>query len=127
MNRKSAAFFLMAMGVLALAFGFYLTFFQTKGYAETTAVIERIEEHGDFDDTSYDVYVRYSVDGREYHGESDFYSAGYREGKEIKIFYIPDNPEQIHGDAGHMGIYLMAIGPVLTLLGVAYLFRKIGY
>jgi len=34
-------------------------------------------------------------------------------GKEVKIYYNPENPEEIHGDAKGFGLYLMILGPVL--------------
>ena len=125
LSRKKTALCLIAAGALALAFGCYLMFFETKGYVATTATIERIEEHWTGDDTTYEVYVRYTADGSVYHGKSDVYSAGYREGKQIKIFYNPNNPEQIHGDSQNMGIYLIILGPVLALIGTAYLKGKL--
>ena len=66
------------------------------------------EEHAG-DDEEHDVYVAYSVDGKEYNALSDTYSSSYFEGKEITIFYNPDNPAQIHGDSKLLGIILMAI------------------
>ena len=128
---KSTALAFMVVGVLVLAFGCYIAFFETKGYVATTAVIERIEEYESgidadgFTEYSHDVYVSYSVNGRLYEAKSDYYSARYREGQEIKIFYNPDNPEQIHGDSKNFGIYMMVLGPVLTLIGAVVLFRRV--
>ena len=131
MGVKQTAFAFMVVGVLVLAFGCYLAFFETKGYVATTAVIDRIEEYESgtdadgFTEYDHDVYVTYSVNGNVYTGKSDYYSGGYREGQEIKIFYNPDNPEQIHGDSKNFAIYLMALGPVLALIGTVSLFRKV--
>ena len=126
MDTRETALLLMVAGVLVLAFGCYMTFFETKGYVETMAVIERIDRFtSGTDETEYHVYVSYSVNGKTYNGMSDYYSAGYREGQEIKIFYNPDDPEQIHGDAKNFGIYLMVLGPVLTLIGIVSLLRRV--
>lgn len=123
-NTNALAF--MAAGLLMLAFGFYLMFFETKGYEKTTAVIERIEEYGSLDDEMHDVYVRYSVNGNTYDGMLDYYSPGYQVGKEIPIYYNPDNPEQIHGESRGMQIFLIAAGPVVFVLGTVDLFRRRG-
>ena len=69
----------------------------------------------------YDVYVNYSVDGKEYTGKSDYYSGSYKEGMEIKISYDPNDPTKIHGDSKGMGIILMIAGSVTIVVCVVLL------
>ena len=112
-NKKTALIVVAVIGVLALAFGIYLRYFETRGFVKTTAVIERIDENylgtdaDGHDDYQYDVYVMYSADGKTYHGRSDTYSAGYKEGKRIPIYYNPENPEEIHGDSRILAVACM--------------------
>lgn len=119
---KKTALILLLFGVFFLGMGIFNTFFHGKGLAETTAVIERIEDIQDFDAegdpiTTHETYVRYEVDGKEYHGKSDVYEIGYSVGKEIKIYYDPSNPEKISGDSFKIGIVFMAVGCVIILVG----------
>ena len=129
MNRIFVFAVAVLLGFAALAAGIYMTFFERRGFKETTAVIEKIDEIYDGTDEDgmtryrYDVYVVYTVDGKEYHGVSDFYSGTYKEGKRIKIFYNPDDPEQIHGDSFGAGIYCMIIGPVLIAVPLIIFIR----
>ena len=122
--RREVIFLLL--GLLFLGVGVYVTFFLTRGYVATTAVIERVElVPGTVDEAdTYKPYVRYSVDGSIYHAWSDVSSSSYREGKRIKIFYNPANPEEIHGSAGFVGVAAMAAGAVCMAAGSAGLFKE---
>ena len=72
----------------------YIHFIRTAN--ETTGVIVSITTYYDSDDDlRYRVYVRYSVDGREYDGEYGSYHTGMIEGQSVKIYYDPDNPRHI--------------------------------
>ena len=118
--RRELTFLLL--GLLFLGVGVYATFFLTRGFVATTAVIERVElVPGTM---TYKPYVRYSVDGSIYHAWSDVSSSSYREGKRIKIFYNPANPEEIHGSAGFVGVAAMAAGAVCMAAGSAGLFKE---
>ena len=118
--RREVIFLLL--GLLFLGVGVYATFFLTRGFVATTAVIERVElVPGTM---TYKPYVRYSVDGSIYHAWSDVSSSSYREGKRIKIFYNPANPEEIHGSAGFVGVAAMAAGAVCMAAGSAGLFKE---
>ena len=129
-NKKYAFIFGAVLGVLALAFGIYLRYFETRGFVKTTAVIERIDEtylgtdadgHADY---QYDVYVEYYAKGKTYHGKSDIYSAGYKEGKKIPIYYNPENPEEIHGDSRNFAVACMLLGPIVTAGSMFMLIRE---
>ena len=114
--------FVILLGVAAFVGGIFITFIRGNGFTETTAVIDRIEEVYDgasTSNTSYEVYVHYTVDGKEYSGKSDYYAPGYKEGKTIKIYYNPENPAEITGNSRGMGIYMIIIGAALAVGGVA--------
>ena len=69
----------------------------------------------------YEVYVNYIVDGKDYSEKTDYYAGNYKEGMEIKIFYNPDDPTQIHGDKGTFGIVMMIGGAVVTVICIVLL------
>ena len=125
-------FFVMSivLGAIATAAGIYMTFFERNGFVETTAVIDHIDEiyvGTDADNMSeyqYDVYVNYTVDGKDYQSRSDYFSGRYKPGMEIKIFYDPSDPSRIHGDSLGFGIYLLIIGPILFAVPVILFIRE---
>ena len=129
MKKLLLALMFFLAGVACLGFGIYLKFFQNRGYEQTDAVIERLETiYSGYDDDGneqydHNVFVSYTIDGKEYKGELDTYESSYEEGKTIKIFYRPDDPADIHGDSGMMGLILLIIGPVI-MLGAAFAFLR---
>ena len=129
MNRKIFFIIFAVFGLALFGFGIYMTFFELNGYKETKAVIDHVDEiyigmdEDGGSEYEYNVFVRYSVDGKEYYNESDFYAAGYEAGKEIKIYYNPDDPSQIHGNSQGFGIYLLILGPVVAAVSV-FIFVK---
>lgn len=132
MNKTLGAIIAIVLGLACVGFGVYTQFFQTKGFEETTATITKIEENWRGyneetmeDEYDYDVYVKYTVDGKEYEGKADTYDGSYVEGKEITVFYNPSNPADIHGDSGILGIIMIAAGAVLTIAGVIMLIKRI--
>lgn len=120
MSRKTTLIIAIVFGVLLFAIGIYLSFFQTRGYARTTAIIDRIEETwrgtdaDGSDEYDYEVWVTYSAEGKTYSGELDTYNSSYKVGKRIRIYYDPENPEKIHGDSRKLGMILWIAGPVLA-------------
>lgn len=120
-GRGLSAVILLVMGIGLIAIGAYLSFFQTKGFKSTTATIERIEtidkgyDSDNRRDIDHEVYVTYTVDGKTYTNmRLDTYASSYNPGKDVKIYYNPANPADIHGDVGIMGI-LMLIGGIILL------------
>lgn len=116
----------LLLGLACLGGGIYMKFFEHNGLQETTAVIERIETvyHGTERDDEHDVYVKYTVDGTEYHSRSDYYAEGYEEGKTVRIWYDPSDPGVIHGDSENFGIYVLCVGAVITAAGVVMMLRR---
>ena len=115
----------LILGVLVFGFGTYMKFFEHGGMKQTEAVIERIDiTYWDSErNNEYDVYVAYTVDGTEYHAKSDYYSQGYEEGKTIRIWYDPSNPENVHGDSENFGIYMMCAGALACIVGIVQIIR----
>lgn len=125
MNRKTTLIAAMAIGILICVLGVYLSFFETRGFVRTTAIIDRIDQTWSgtdadgVDEYDYDVWVTYSAEGKTYSGELDTYSSGYEVGKRIRIYYDPANPEKIHGDSRKLGFILAVAGPVVAVAAAA--------
>ena len=126
MKKQGLQILAIVLGVLALGYGVYMTFFERNGYIKSTAVIEQIDEifsgvDGDgASDYTYDVYIYFSTaEGRTVRTKADNYKSSYAVGKRIPIWYNPENPEQVHGDNRLLGVILMIVGP-LVAAGSAY-------
>lgn len=119
---------LCIIGLIVLLVGGNITFFSHRGYVETTAVITKIEEvpRINAEDTNdHKVYVQYEVDGQTYEQASDHYQFDYSVGKEIRIYYDPNNPTIISGSSNVAGIVFMAFGGVIILVsGILMLTNK---
>jgi len=87
-------------------------------YPKTEAVIDdikvRISDDPDESD-SYDVYVTYTVDGKNYRSLLNDYDASYKVGGKTEIHYNPDDPAEI------LSTQLTPIIIALVIWGVAFL------
>lgn len=87
-----------------------------ENYLPTEAVISEIRISSD----SSDAYATYVVDGKKLKAKLDVYSSDMYEGKEIEIYYDPDNPSDVTYLEG-MRIFTTVfsiIGAVLTVIGL---------
>ena len=87
-----------------------------ENYIPTEAVISEIRISSD----SSDAYATYVVDGKKLKAKLDVYSSDMYEGKEIEIYYDPDNPSDVTYLEG-MRIFTTVfsiIGAVLTVIGL---------
>ena len=63
---------------------------------DTIGTITKISSHESAnDDIDYEVYVSYTIEGKEYESKLNSYASNFYEGKEIKIYYDKDNPNEI--------------------------------
>lgn len=111
--------FALAIAVIAIAAGVYLTFFHSRGFEKTTAEIVSITELPktlEEEDTQYETAIRYTVNGTEYTATLDTHSPSDAVGKTITVLYDPNDPSVVHGGGG-FGIYVLIVGAVL-LVGV---------
>ncbi len=100
---------------------------QFKASAKTTtAVITEIYTYRNGDDTKHDVFVTYTVDGVTYEEELGSYSSSMHEGKEIEIYYQPDNPRRISTDTPFVVfIVFVGLGGIFFAIGVVLLIKDI--
>ena len=127
MSRKTTQILAIVFGVILFGFGLYLSFFETRGFVRTTAIIEQIEEtwtgtDGDgYDLYDHEVLVSYTVDGVTRQSRLDTWSADYEVGKRVRIYYDPADPEKIHGDSRKLGMILWIAGPVVAAVSAVTL------
>ena len=109
------SYFALVMAVIAIAGGVYITFFESAGYVKTQGTIVSIEEDAEgstADDKSYIVMVDYIADGARYTSQIDTYSGSWKVGRNVTVYYDPQDPSVIHGGRG-FGVYLMVLGAVI--------------
>ena len=117
-------YFALFMAVIALVAGVYVTFFESTGYVKTQATIVSIEEDLEWstsDDKSYIVMVDYVADGTRYTSRLDMFSATWKVGKTITVYYDPHDPSVVHGGKG-FGVYLMVLG--VAIVAVVFIASK---
>jgi Protein of unknown function (DUF3592). len=90
---------------------------------ETMGIITKIVSSYDSDgDSSHNVYVEFSVQGEKYSGEINYYSSGMYEGKDIVIYYNPDNPNDFRGEGATIGTLVFSIiGGVFLVVGIIFI------
>lgn len=118
----------LIVGVFFIILGFVL-FASAKKFQETaeqtTAVITRIDTYrsrtaGGDHTTEHDVYIEYIVDGVEYNAQLDTYNSSMYEGKEIEVYYDPDNPKNVKGGGSGLLLIMSAIGAVFAVIGGSF-------
>lgn len=93
-----------------------------KTYATITRIDVEVDLSSDSDyDYNYYTYVSYSVDGVNYNEiPLGTYFTGMKEGQEIQIYYMPDNPKDImYANLRHLGaIAFASVGGALLLTAI---------
>ena len=95
--------FLLHAGIILLIFGLVSvgSVKDARNFIQTDAVISRAElyqeaydEKGEHHEAEYDVYVKYTVNGREYESELGILS-GIKVGDAMKVYYNPADPSEV--------------------------------
>ena len=96
--------FFMPLGIILIVFGVIIFGInkENQNYIKTNAIVSRmdlvresyIDENHNEVEATYNVYVKYNADGKEYEEELGELS-GYKENQEITIYYNPDDPVKI--------------------------------
>lgn len=94
--------------------------YQICKYPSTTAVITKIEfEEGVGDEAySYDVTVKYAVDGTSYEGMIDTGKSSMKVGDSVKIRYNPENPTTITSAGVGVVAISLGLGVLLLVFGI---------
>lgn len=115
----------LIMGLLVMGIGVFLGIsekkFQEKALT-TTAVIADIDIHTTRKKgktkKDYDVYVEYTVDGRQYRSELNVHKSSMREGDKIEVFYDPDNPKDARVKSDGINIIFAVAGAFMSIVGI---------
>ena len=113
--------FFALFGIIFIIIGIFLCVdvLNYENKEETIGVIEQISFHNENDgNTTYDIYVSYTIDQKDYQSVMHNYSSDFYEGKKITIYYDKDNPEMI----GIKSLDLL----VLIFPGLGLIFFSIG-
>ncbi|MBR4576979.1 MAG: DUF3592 domain-containing protein [Clostridia bacterium] len=111
------------LALIVLIVGVYMTFFQSRGFVKTTAVITDVRMDSTGESTVYYPTVEYTVNGKTYTAELDTASSSYRSGQAISVLYDPGNPSVVHDGSG-FGLYLMIAGAVILAVVVFSAIRE---
>ena len=116
--------------IVGLAFaglGIWVQFIRNSGYVPVEAEITKIEKISNSTQSwskhrtsaNYVAYVQYEVDGKTYVSPSDIWESGMSTGQTVTIFYNPNNPAEMGGDARWLGWFIIGIGGIAVLAGGA--------
>ena len=119
-NTGPARFFIPA-GIILIIFGVIMMGFKTDNFVETVGkVTEVVESLNAENQKEYEVYFTYTVDGKEYKNSFPGMPEPSKEGDEIKLFYNPEDPEQITNSklGGFIPPIVIAVGAAALVFGV---------
>ena len=114
------------LGIVVIVFG-TLSLGKHKTYKPVAATIESISVDygvGEDDSDTYHVWVKYTVDGKEFHSELGEMQNGYHEGKEITVLYNPEKPEEVISESKTGPIIGIVVGSLVTLVGLFLTVRR---
>lgn len=112
-------------GAIFLIIGLVLfkNIFDYQNKVDTIGIITEITT---FQNDNHEVYVSYTVDGKEYNSELDGYISDFYEGKEIKIYYDKDNPTEIGMKSlDLLFLIFLGMGLIFFIIGVIGILVKI--
>ena len=111
-------------GIVFIVFG-AVNFSQHNKYIDTTAVVSRVtitEGIGDEPD-DVEIFVRYTVDGKEYESQLNNTSTNLKEGQTVKVKYDPSDPSKVISASKSYAFIAIGFGALVVLIGI-FLFLK---
>ena len=117
---------LIPMGIILAVFGVIMftinkdnqNFIKTEAVVSKTELVE--EAHTDVDgehvDATYKVFVKYTVDGKEYDVELGELS-GYKKDQKVTIYYNPKDPSEITQSKSLVLPVILVVGGVASIVG----------
>lgn len=124
-NRTIAKFIPLAivvMGIIAIVFSIH-GLHQQDDFLPAKGVIQDIQEYVETDsdgvtNTTYEVTVDYTIDGKSYTSVMGDFENGYEVGKEIDILYDPQDPNVIVSKGKGPFYYFIGAGIFAILVGL---------
>lgn len=121
-SKKGLAIFIVVFGVILVAAAAFIAIRSSvykKNGIETVATITRIEHETDSDgDDNASVYVSYTANGENYEGKLDYYSSFMRVGNTVKIFYMPDDPQDMISAGSNVVLVTIMIAFGIICIGL---------
>ena len=128
LRESRLARFLIPAGIMLLVAGviFFTAIRKNQNYIETESTVTRVEleeeahtdANGDRVEATYTVWVKYTVDGKEYEEDLGGMSE-YKAGDKMKIYYNPEDPSQITQTKSLIiPIVILAAGAAALIAGV---------
>ena len=126
MRESSTARILIPIGILVTIFGIVtlIITINNQNYIKTEATVTKVtmveEAYTDTDgnhvDATYDVRLKYIVDGKEY--EATLNDVGkYKENEKVKIYYNPEDPNQITQTKSIFLPIILIVAGIASLVG----------
>lgn len=127
--------FFIPVGIILIVFSIlvFMSVDKSKNYIKTDAVVTKTElyeeaytdEEGNYNEATYNVFVKYTVDGTEYEEEYGI-STGYKKGDKVTIYYNPKNPKQITGSKNViLPIIILSVGIAFLIGGIVSIIRSL--
>ena len=126
MRESAVARSLIPVGLLLMVFGVIVLFISIKNsnYIQIESVVTNVklvqdtvsDEDGTHVVDSYDVTVKYTVDGNEYEGELSGVSK-FNVGDKMKIYYNPENPNEITQTKSLIIPIVIIVGGLIAFIG----------
>ena len=123
----SLAKFLIPAGLMLIIFGSIMLIINTKNsnYIETESTITKVileqeaytDTDGNFVEATYNVNLKYTVNGKEYHAQLGGVS-NYKVGEKMTIYYNPDNPNQITQTKSLLLPIIIIIAGIISFISV---------
>jgi hypothetical protein len=126
MRESNTARFFIPLGIFLIVFGVIMFVINSnnQSYIEIEAIVSNVElsqeEYTDIDgnrvDATYNVTVKYTVDGKEYDAKLDDVSE-YNVGDKMKIYYNPKDPSQITQTKSLIIPIVIVVAGIISLVG----------
>ena len=112
----------LIVGIVFLVNGAGMVANMPHHYQKTTAVITRVSGGGSGGITTY----RYEAGGKEYSVTNNEYSSLTYRGKEVTVYYTPENPKDIYlwNDIA-LPFFICAVGLTTSVIAAIFLKRVI--
>ncbi len=125
LNKTISKFFPLALviiGIIVIVFSIH-SLNRQDDFLPAKGVIQDIQEYEEIDtdggtDSTYEVTVEYTVDGKTYTSVMGDYENGYEVGKEIDILYDPQDPNVIVSKGKGPFYYFIGAGVFVILVGL---------
>ena len=128
-NRFIVPLILIIGGLVFIFLGF-TSLKEVNSFAKVEAVVSRVDVEETVDEegtitTNETVYVKYTVDGKEYDELLQFAKSGCKVGDKLTVLYNQKNPSYVSGATKTMAFVYLGAGALVAVIGLFILFRSL--